>query len=133
MTRLLALVAAVVALAACTPEQQEQFRSLPPDAQRAVLDALAWEPPADCYSAVDRYWPVEHRAWFRGVVWRESRNDPAAANPRSSARGCAQLLMSLHSWRFGAVGCSPSAWADASCNVRAALHLFRDAGRSPWG
>lgn len=130
MTRFLAIVAVAVAAVACTPEQQEQFRALPPDAQRAVLDALA--EPVDCYTAVDRFWPAEHRAWFRGVVWRESRNDPTAANPSSTARGCAQLLMSLHSWRFTAVGCSPSAWADASCNVRAALHLFREAGRSPW-
>src|SRR5690606_30624412 len=130
----LAIVALAVAAVACTPEEQAVFATLAPDAQRAVLDELARRSTeADCFTAVDRFWPAEHRAWFRGVVWRESRNDPTAANPVSSARGCAQLLMSLHSWRFTAVGCSPSAWADAGCNVRAALHLFREAGRSPWG
>ena len=86
----------------------------------------------DCYSALDRHWPASSRQWARSIVWRESRNQPTAANPRSTARGCGQLLLSLHGWRFTAVGCSPAEWADPDCNVKAMLHLYREAGTSPW-
>ena len=70
--------------------------------------------------------------WARDIVWRESRNTPTAANPRSTARGCGQMLLSLHGWRFTAVGCTPAQWADPDCNVKAMLHLYREAGTSPW-
>ncbi len=31
-----------------------------------------------------------------------------------------------------AVGCTPAQWADPDCNVKAMLHLYREAGTSPW-
>lgn len=42
--------------------------------------------------------------------------------------------MSLHSHRFNKVGfgCNPSKWANADCNTLAALHLFKQAGKTPW-
>ena len=86
---------------------------------------------ADCYQAVDKHFSG-NKAWFKKIVSRESGNNPAAANPSSSARGCAQLLMSLHSHRFTAVGCSPSQWANPDCNIKAANHLYVRAGSSPW-
>ena len=84
----------------------------------------------DCYSALHHFSGDHNRA--RKIIWRESRNNPAAANSRSSARGCFQLLQSLHSHRYTAVGCSPSQWSNAVCNVKAADHLYRQAGWSPW-
>jgi hypothetical protein len=42
------------------------------------------------------------------------------------------MLLSLHGWRFTAVGCTPAQWADPDCNVKAMLHLYREAGTSPW-
>lgn len=67
------------------------------------------------------------------VAWRESRCQPAAANPTSSARGILQLLHSLHAHRYYATGaCSPVEWADPWCNLHAARDLFDEAGTSPW-
>ena len=88
----------------------------------------------DCYSAIDVWWPAQHRAWAKQIVWREAGNRPASANARSSARGCWQLLMSLHAHRYNKVGfgCSPAKWANADCNTLAALHLFKQAGKTPW-
>jgi hypothetical protein len=85
----------------------------------------------DCFEAIDKHF-TGPKEWFKGIVWRESRNTPSAANPSSSARGCAQLLMSLHSHRYYAVGCTPNDWADPDCNIKAADHLYRQAGASPW-
>jgi hypothetical protein len=88
----------------------------------------------DCYSAINVWWPVSSRAWARKIVTREAGNRPSAANARSSARGCWQLLMSLHAHRYNKVGfgCHPGKWANADCNTLAALHLFRQAGTRPW-
>jgi len=88
-----------------------------------------------CNAAIDVWWPAQHRAWAKTIVWREARNLPHAANKRSSARGCFQLLHSLHAGRynkFRALGCNPSKWHNADCNALAALDLFRQAGRTPW-
>jgi hypothetical protein len=70
--------------------------------------------------------------WAVATAWRESRCQPDAANPSSSARGLFQLLQSYHAWRYLAVGCGPGDWADAHCAVAAARHLYNDAGRRPW-
>lgn len=105
--------------AACTPEQMAAFQ--------AHLASQS----ADCYQAIDRHFPAGERAWFKGIVHRESRNDPTARNP-SGASGCSQLMLPLHNHRFHAVGCSPSQWANPDCNIKAAAHLYREAGRSPW-
>lgn len=66
------------------------------------------------------------------VAWRESRCQPTAANRTSSARGLMQLLMSLHAHRLVTVGCRPSDWSDAWCNLAAARDLFEAAGTNPW-
>jgi hypothetical protein len=67
------------------------------------------------------------------VAWRESRCQPTAANPTSSARGLMQLLQSLHSHRYYATGaCTAADWSDAWCNLAAARHLYDEAGTNPW-
>jgi hypothetical protein len=88
-----------------------------------------------CNAAIDVWWPAQHRAWAKQIVWREARNLPHAANRRSSARGCFQLLMSLHAHRYNryaGLGCHPGKWANADCNALAALNLFQQAGKRPW-
>lgn len=85
-----------------------------------------------CHAAIDTYWPAGAQAWAHRIVQRESNGIPTAANRRSSARGCWQMLIRLHGRRFTAVGCSPAMWADARCNTLAALNLYQQAGKSPW-
>lgn len=85
---------------------------------------------SDCYGALHHFSGSHAKA--RQIIYRESRNDPTAANSKSTARGCFQLMMSYHAWRFTAVGCTPSDWADAVCNVKAADHLYREVGWDPW-
>jgi hypothetical protein len=82
----------------------------------------------DCYSAIDRYWPASSRQWAKGIVWRESRNTPTAANRRSTASGCWQLL-SMHWWRIPGGGARRF---DADANTLGALSLYRQAGTRPW-
>ena len=140
-TRFILAVLAALTVTACTPAQQAAWKAMSPQERENYVAHIEGRPPyetadmgesVDCYSALDRHWPASSRSWARGIIWRESRNQPAAANPSSTARGCGQLLLSLHGWRFTAVGCSPAQWADPDCNVRAMLHLYREAGTSPW-
>jgi hypothetical protein len=136
MTRTLATLAAVVVIAgtaaSCTAEQVRWYlEDATPEQRAAVDDALRQSAPTDCVTAQRRWFP-EANGWGPAIIQRESRNNPGAANARSTARGCWQLLLSLHGHRFHAVGCSPSQWADARCNTLAARHLYMDAGRSPW-
>ena len=133
MTRPALFLAALITLtaSACTPAMQDAWRAMSP-AERDAYIRYVDGGSVDCYQALDRHWPAATRQWARDIVWRESRNTPTAANPRSTARGCGQMLLSLHGWRFTAVGCSPAQWADPDCNVRAMLHLYNEAGTSPW-
>ena len=85
-----------------------------------------------CNDAIATHWPASSQAWARSIVWREAGNQPGAANRSSSARGCWQLLMSLHAKRFYSVGCTPAQWADPDCNTKVALQLFRSSGTRPW-
>lgn len=135
--RLLALfvlpVLFLVASCDINPVTIEQFKQLDPASQAVVLNHIATEhnaAPTDCNTAIDRHWPGD-KAWAKRIVWRESRNTPTARNA-SGASGCFQMMLPLHSRRFSAVGCSPAAWADPVCNVRAAWTLYAEAGTSPW-
>jgi hypothetical protein len=85
-----------------------------------------------CHAAVDAYWPAQHRAWAHAIVHRESRGIPTAANRRSSARGCFQMLLRYSAPYYRAVGCNNYMWSNATCNVRAALVMFQRAGKRPW-
>ena len=129
------LLAAVLAAVGCTPNEVAAFRTLSPADQQRVIEAVARERApeghsgGDCYSALHHF-PGDH-ATARRIIHRESRNDPRAANPRSSARGCWQLL-SMHDWRYREVGCSPAQKLEPVCNTKAAAHLYQQAGWTPW-
>jgi hypothetical protein len=88
----------------------------------------------DCYAAADVWWPASSRAWVKSVIKRESGGRAYARNPRSTARGCLQLLHSLHAHRYNKVGfgCNASKWSNPDCGILAGLHLFRQAGKRPW-
>ena len=135
------LITAVIGLlgivgASCTPHEIAVFKTLNQEQQNAVVRHIQSQQASasssrDCNQAIDRHWPGDKRR-AKQVVWRESRNNPAAANPRSSARGCMQLMHSIHAHRYRAVGCSTNSWKNADCNVRAAATLYREAGWTPW-
>ena len=123
-------------LVACTPEEIAAFKTLSPEDQQKVAAAVIAEGQAreaarstDCYGALHHF--SGNHSDARRIIHRESRNNPAAQNSRSSAAGCFQLLK-MHSWRFDAVGCSWAQRYDAVCNTKAADHLYRQAGWSPW-
>lgn len=125
------VVTLLFAAVGCTPAQVAWFRhEATPAQQRAVVAALsAQRPSTDCYGALHHF-PGD-RATARQIIHRESRNNPRAQNPRSTAAGCFQLLR-MHAWRFDAVGCSWAQRYQPVCNVKAAAHLYRAAGWSPW-
>ena len=114
----LALLILIPIFTACTPEEVALVRSYTASS-------------SDCYSQVDQIWPASTRAWAHRIVWRESRNNPAAQNSHSSAAGCFQLL-SMHAGRFVRHGYSWSDRYNARANVTAALDLYSECGSRPW-
>lgn len=126
MIRAAVIAAAVLTLSGCNQAAQAAWLAMSPAERDAYLAAT--QPSRDCFQAIDRHWPASSRAWARSIVWRESRNNPRAQNPSSSAAGCFQLL-SMHAHRI------PGGWAaryDADANTLGALNLYREAGTSPW-
>lgn len=99
----------------------------------AVTASACVPPPAPqtCGEAVDRIWPESSRVWAHRVVWRESRGDPRADNPASTAAGCWQLL-AVHRPRFTRLGYGWSDRYDPVANTRVALDLYREQGTRPW-
>jgi hypothetical protein len=148
-------IALFVLLTSCTPAQIAHWKSLGPDpvtaetmtpTQRAVIRHLEQQRRdylaavarhqnslrTDCGAAMRSVWPRHLWSWADSIMHRESRHQHNAANPRSSARGCWQLLSSLHADKYAAVGCHVSQWSDALCNNKAAYRLYQIAGTSPW-
>lgn len=88
-----------------------------------------------CAAAIDKWWPVQTRSWAKRIAARESGYlNGKAKNPRSTARGCMQLLHSLHAWRYDRVGfgCNRWRWSNNDCSILAARHLYLQAGTRPW-
>jgi len=128
---LLTLACASVLLAsACTEEQKSLWLSLPHDQQVAVANYINQQSSGDCFSALGHFSGDHGKA--RQVIMRESGNNPSAANPGSSARGCFQTMMSIHGPKYYQVGCTPNDWDNAVCNTKVADILYRSSGWSPW-
>ncbi len=66
------------------------------------------------------------------ISWRESRWNPTARNPRSSARGCLQILTATHAKRIRRLGFTVRQMTEAGPNAAVARSLYDDAGLSPW-
>lgn len=137
MRRIALIVTSIllIGLAACTPAQVELFHSLAPEDQAKVVSELQRqqaERPRDCYSAMERVFPSHAHGRMAAIIHRESRNNPRAQNPSSSAAGCTQTL-SLHAPRYRKLGYT---WEhdryDAYANLRVAHDLWLEAGWSPW-
>lgn len=142
------LIISSVVLVSCTPAQIAAYNSMEPEDQAKVvaelqrqqaetqfyLGVLAAEQrrlSTDCRAAMRSVWPAHLWGWADKIMHRESRYIHTAANSASSARGCFQLLLSLHGHRYYAVGCTPSQWSNALCNVKAAWHLYTAPGGGP--
>ena len=118
---------------ACLPNEQAIFDSLTPVQQASIRQHEASKTVSrDCYQAIAKHWPAGLQPWARKIVWRESRNIPSAANPRSSARGCFQMLLRYSNPFYKKVGCNNYMWANPDCNAKAAYQMYKVAGKSPW-
>lgn len=124
--KFLLVAAAIVAASTVLPATIAGATSAKPTAPAA----RTWSGP--CHAAIDTYWPAQWRNWAHAVAHRESRGVPTAANPRSSARGCFQMLLRYSAPFYRAVGCSNAQWSNPTCNVRAALVMRSRHGTSPW-
>ena len=112
------------AWAAMTGQERENYVAYTEGRQPVNVSGSS----GDCFEAIDRHWPAGSREWARSIVRRESGNTPTAKNPRSTASGCFQLLQ-MHAHRI------PGGWGnrfDADANTLGALHLYNQAGTSPW-
>ncbi len=142
MTKRLILLAAVAGLAWVHPTvglaaEPDQARSGAPDdfetgvRLRAEERALAASPPPSIQDVIAAAFaplgpPVV--GWAEQIAWCESKFDPMAVNPESSAAGLFQFLPST--WRG-----TPQALAspfDPVANAQAAAWLYTTYGPSQW-
>lgn len=89
-------------------------------------DVERWRP------VVDTYFPEDRVDWALRIMECESRGDPNAKNPNSSASGLFQHLARLWPERAAAAG-----WADADvfdpfANIAVAAWLLENGGTSHW-
>jgi hypothetical protein len=141
-------IMSIAVISSCTPEQVAIFRTLSPEDQAKVVQALqdqqamqrhaffvgvhaSQQDSGDCFVEMRKVFPASAWNWATSIINRESRGIPTAQNPSSSAAGCWQML-AMHDHRYYAVGCVPSQKYQARCNNRAAYHLYQAAGTSPW-
>ena len=68
--------------------------ALEPDQAHAISNEIIYQ--MGVYG-MDQY---EDMPYILALYYQESTFNPLAKNPRSSARGVGQILMSLHSWKF---------------------------------
>ena len=123
----LALLAAVVATSACTPDTEELLAWLHDQSQAAEANGqpcpelagdLAW-----------RGLPPE----FLDIIWRESRCDPAAVNSSSGALGLTQIMPSwLTTLCQAGIACTPEDLLQGSTNLDAARYVYGLQGWAAW-
>lgn len=107
----------VGSMLACTPKEVAIWNSLSPQQQHGLFASST-----DCVGEMKHHWPAHLHGWAEKIMWRESRFDASAQNPRSSAAGCFQLMHSLHANKYPA-DCRDR--YNAHCNVRAAWKLYQ--------
>jgi len=131
---ILIFIPLLFAVTACLPQEHPLWNTFNPQQQASII-AHESEKAAvsrDCNTAIAKHWPANLQPWARKIAWRESRNTPSAANRRSSARGCFQMLLRYSAPFYAKVGCNNSMWANADCNAKAAYQMYKVAGKSPW-
>ena len=80
-------------------------------------------------SLVAAYWPAELVDTALCIIEKESRGNPAAKNPRSTARGLFQILASLWAPYFGV---SFDALYDPGVNVQLGYRIYQRQGWGAW-
>lgn len=139
MTLLVAVLAAT--LSACTPEQVQAFKTLTPEQQQTVIEALREQQAQQRAAAARPSWPSLH-PFLVCVRRHESDRGPyphatgyTAQNPTSSASGAYQFIDSTWrnvSGRAGHGGYSRAKHAPPWVQDAVALWTFNNIGRSPW-
>lgn len=81
---------------------------------------------------VEYYFHAEDVEWALRVMRCESRGDPNAANPRSSARGLFQHLKRLWPERAVSAGWPGADILDPEANIAVAAWLLYEGGPSHW-
>jgi hypothetical protein len=146
MTRILAALAAFVAVAAltgCTPEEQQrwlEWHAVDPAAALASLEQSPADPPSpgDCSS----YAPLFEQyglpvATFKRIAWRESGCNHRSFVIDSDDAGGGLLGLNLK----GSLARGWNSWCglnlgnvrDAETNVRCAAVAYQKLGMRPWG
>lgn len=114
------------------PPAPPPTEALPPQGSGSSASAggrcVGWEPLLERYNPG---WSVERMS---RIMYRESRCQPGADNPRSTATGLLQILSSHCRWLAGQMGetCSAGRLATADYNVRAAAVLWTEQGYGAW-
>ena len=80
-------------------------------------------------SLVAAYWPAGLVDTALCIIDKESRGNPSAKNPRSTARGLFQILASLWAPHFGV---SYNALYDPDLNTRLAYRIYQMQGWRAW-
>ncbi|MCP3993566.1 MAG: lytic transglycosylase domain-containing protein [bacterium] len=81
---------------------------------------------------VDMYFPEDRVDWALRIMECESRGDPNAKNPNSSASGLFQHLARLWSPRAEAAGFGDADVFDPFANIAVAAWLLENGGPSHW-
>lgn len=89
-------------------------------------DVERWRP------VVDTYFPEDRVDWALRIMECESRGDPNAKNPNSSASGLFQHLARLWPERAAAAGWEDADVFDPFANIAVAAWLLENGGTSHW-
>ena len=96
-----------------------------------VGDEFAWEVER-WRPVVDMYFPEDRIDWALRIMECESRGDPNAKNPNSSASGLFQHLARLWPDRAKAAGFGDEDVFDPFANIAVAAWLLENGGPSHW-
>lgn len=81
---------------------------------------------------VETYFQPEDVPWAMRVMWCESKGDPNAKNPRSSASGLFQHLATYWPERSAKAGWAGASIFDPEANIAVAAWLYSWGGSSHW-
>lgn len=142
MRRTLVVILAALLLTGCTLGQRLRYAQAHLDGHGAQADAAAQayfaekaaatagKPCPEWYdTAMEAGWTPQQWAWpLADVMYGESRCNPGADSPLSTARGLMQIL---RGWT-GACGITYEQLHDALTNLRCALLIQRSGGWDDW-
>ena len=142
MRRITAVIALVLGLSACTPTQYARYLAAIPVIGQETADQVAADyfaqkaaaiegrPCAEWYDlAIEAgFTPEQWREPVSRIMWGESRCNPLADSPISSARGLMQHL----SWWAPRCGGTYEDLHDPTFSLRCAYKTYQDQGWGAW-